>query len=189
LPGIEEQIAGWKDPHARWDPTSPLYDPPTPEPAAGHTVEAYVRRVIDGDRELRAGSRRQYEATLRNHITGTAFGTTAIEAVTPDIMREFWSAVKGGVGVRRNVYTLLSKGFTEAIVEGLISVSPLKRARVRQPAKGSATEVTPLEVTEIEALADNTRNDRERCAILLMGFAGLAPVRSAGSGSRTSTSA
>lgn len=176
LPHVEEQLEAFKDPN---DPTSPLWEPLwtwgtwNKKSTVGHDVETYLRRVIDGDRELRAGSRRQYEATLRNHISGTMFGQTAVEAITPDIMREFWAALKGGPGVRRNVYTLLSKGFTGAIVEGLIDVSPLKRARVRQPSKKRSQEVTPLTPEEIEALADNTRNDRERLAVLLMGFAGL----------------
>jgi integrase len=75
--------------------------------------------------------------------------------------------------VRRNVYLLMSKVLTTAIRAGIIDVSPLKRAGIKQPAKGRRVEAVPLTVDEIEALADGARCQRDRLAILLMAHGGL----------------
>jgi integrase len=137
------------------------------------TVQAYLRSIIDGDKELRPSTRELYLTGLRVHIEGTPLGRTEIRAVSGDTVKEYWSRLEAGVGARRNVYLLLSKVFTRAIREGLIDVSPLMRAGIRQPSKGRKEEVVPLTSDLIEDLAKAASSTRGRVAILLMGFGAL----------------
>jgi integrase len=135
----------------------------------------YLRRIIEQDTELRQSSRETYLGGLSKHIDGTTLGRTPIGSVTPTLLRDYWShlARSAGIGARRNVMLLLSKAFTRAINDGLITVSPLKRSGIRAPSKRRREEITPLTVDEVERLAKAARSERDRLAILLMGYAGL----------------
>jgi integrase len=136
-------------------------------------LQGYLRSIIDGDKELRPSTRELYLTGLRVHIEGTPLGRAEIRAVSGDMVKEYWSKLEAGVGARRNVYLLLSKAFTRAIREGLIDVSPLMRAGIRQPSKGRREEVVPLTSDQIEDLAKAASSTRGRVAILLMGFGAL----------------
>jgi integrase len=139
------------------------------------TLAGHLRRIVDGDKELRETTREQYGITLRTHIEGTALGQADIRAITPQMAREYWEGLDAGVGARRNIYLLLSKAFTRAVKDGVLQVSPLVRADIKRPPKGRRTEVIPLTVPEVEALAAAAadRNPRDRLAVLLMAYAGL----------------
>jgi integrase len=144
----------------------------------GNMSEVYLRRIIDQDTELRQASRETYLAGLRYHIEGTVLGRSAIDRVTPDMVREFLRELKdkgAGVGAQRNVFLLLSKAFSRAVTDEIIDVSPLKRSGVRQPGKGRREEIVPLTVDELERLADaaGKNHQRDRLAVLLMGYTGL----------------
>ena len=138
-------------------------------------VAEYLRAIIRRDAELTQSSRETYFHSIRNHIDGTALGTADIRTVTPDMLRDYWAEAQAnkGVGVRRNVHLILSKGFTHALLDGEISQNPLKRARIKTPTKNRREEVVPLTVEEVESIAASALHENVRISILIMGYLGL----------------
>jgi integrase len=150
----------------------------TGDPKPGYPLKDYLRTLIETDKELRPSTRELYLTGLRVHIEPEPLGRADIRTMTGDMVKEYWSkhwsgALDGRVGARRNVYLLLSKAFTSAIREGIIDVSPLKRAGIRQPVKGRKEEVIPLTSDQIEDIGKAAVSNRGRVAILLMGFGAL----------------
>jgi integrase len=142
--------------------------------APQYTFENYLRGLIEADKTLRQTSRETYLHSLKNHIAGTELGDTDIRAVSAETVKAFWAQLHVGIGALRNVYQLLAKAFNHALnVEGIIPFSPLKRAGIKRPARGRRQEIVPLNVSEIERLAEAAVHPRDRVAILLMGYAGL----------------
>ena len=144
----------------------------------GYPLKDYLRSIIDTDKELRPSTRELYLTGLRVHIEPEPLGQADIRTMSGEMIKEYWSQHWSGnlvdrVGARRNVYLLLSKAFSSAIREGIIDVSPLKRAGIRQPSKARKEEVVPLTSSQIEDLANAARSKRGRLAILLMGFGAL----------------
>ena len=139
-----------------------------------HTFGAYLRRMIDDDHDLRDSTRELYTRNIRVHIEGTALAQIDVRDVSPEDLSTFWRGLDVGTGARRNVYQLLSKVFNRAIAQGLLDVSPLKRApEVRRPSKGRAEEVRPLTVAQVEHLAESARSPRDRLEVLVMAYGGL----------------
>src|SRR5205807_8131462 len=62
-----------------------------------------------------------------------------------------------------------------AVTDEIIDASPIKRSGIKQPAKGRREEIIPLTVDELERLADaaGKSHQRDRLAVLLMGYGGL----------------
>lgn len=140
-----------------------------------YAVANYLRKIIRQDAELTQSSRETYYHNIRNHIDGTVLGLTDIRVVTPEMVREFWTGgpADKGVGVRRNVHLILSKGFTHAVLDGDIAENPLKRARIKAPSKSRREEVVPLTVAEVEQIAESALHQNVRLAILTMAYGGL----------------
>lgn len=137
------------------------------------TLSAYLRHIIESDRDLRDTTRELYLRNLRLHIDGTALGNTDVRDIEPEHLTEWWSSLSIGVGARRNVQQLVAKALNRAVQEGVIDVSPLKRApSVKRPPRNQQ-DVLPLTVTEIEMLADAATNTRDRLEILVMAYGGL----------------
>jgi integrase len=150
----------------------------TAERKPGYPLKDYLRTLIETDKELRPSTRELYLTGLRVHIEPEPLAHADIRAISGDMVKEYWAKhwsgeFEGRIGARRNVYLLLSKAFTSAIREGIIDVSPLMRAGIRQPAKGRKEEVVPLTSDMIEDLANAAVSARGRLAILLMGFGAL----------------
>jgi integrase len=148
------------------------------EPQSRYPLKDYLRSLIETDKELRPSTRELYKTGLRVHIEPEPLGRADIRTMSGDMVKEYWSKHWTGgfeerVGARRNVYLLLSKAFNSAIREGIIDVSPLVRAGIRQPSKGRREEVIPLTSDQIEELANAALSERGRLAILLMGFGAL----------------
>lgn len=174
-PGVyfDDKRLGWFWPDGR-----PFVQPDSgrgPRPAAEteFALENYLRRMIEGNRDLRDTTRELYLRNLRVHIARTPLGEADIRSVTPEDLTTFWAKVDG-IGARRNVQQLLSKAFNRALVSGVIDVNPLKRAPdVKRPARGRQEEVMPLTTREVEALADGAKYPRDRLEILVMAYGGL----------------
>ena len=146
---------------------------PDPDPGP-FAFGAYLRRMVADDHDLRDSTRELYTRNTRVHIEGTALARIDVRDVSPEDLSTFWRGLDVGTGARRNVYQLLSKVFNRAIAQGLLDVSPLKRApEVRRPSKGRASEVVPLTVAQVEALAEAARSPRDRLEVLVMAYGGL----------------
>jgi integrase len=130
----------------------------------------YLRRLIEGDAELRQSVRDTYMNGWRNHFDETPFGKTDIRLIGPEDVEAFWADVTTN---RRNVYQPLAKAFNAAVRAGVIPSSPLARAHVKRPSTRIRPEDRPLSAGELEQLADAAREPRARMAILLMGYCGL----------------
>jgi integrase len=151
-----------------WDDGGPLV-----AEESEYALATYLQAVIDRDKTLRQTSRETYAHSLRNHIADTPLGRADIRSITATDVQAFWGALDAGPGALRNVRQLLGKAFSTAYREGLIDANPMQRAAIKAPPKARQTEVVPLTVPEIEALADAASTLRDRVAILLMAYGGL----------------
>jgi integrase len=138
-----------------------------------YAMEVYIRATVETDRALRQTSKETYLIALRTHIEGTPLGRADIRTVQPDDLQRYWDALTCGPGALRGVRQLLSKAFRRAVRHELIPSNPMERADIRAPGKRRATEVIPLTVPEIEALAAATTTEQGRLAVLVMGYGGL----------------
>jgi integrase len=152
------------------------------------SLEQYLHRMIDADKDLRDTTRALYLRNLRLHIEGTQLGRTDVRDITSTTLTRWWTEMSAGPGARRNAHQLVSKALNDAVVAEHIEVNPLKRApQVKRPRRERQEEVEPLTVAQIETLADAALRPRkgqtgtlaemarwrDRLEILIMGFAGL----------------
>jgi integrase len=142
----------------------------------------YLSTMIEGDRELRESTRELYLRNIRVHIATTELGATDVRFITPELLTAFWDVdlKDAGKGALRNIQQLLSKGLNRAVKVGLIEVSPLKRTDIKRPSPGRAHEEMPLNVAQLELLADSAKYPRDRLEILVMGYGGLRAGEVAG---------
>lgn len=142
----------------------------------------YARQMIELQ-DIRPGTRALYLRVLRLHFEGTELGATPIRSVTPDVIQTWWRNLPDteAKGVRRQAHQVLAKVLNRAVAVGDIDVSPLKRLpEITRPRTGRA-EIEPLDVDEIEALAeaatgsqwDEYSGARNRLEILVMSYGGL----------------
>ena len=145
-------------------------------------VERYLRKLIRQDAELTESSRQTYGHHIRNHIAGTVLGHSDIRVVTPELIRDYWAEglADKGVGTKRNVALILSKGFNHAVLDGDIAENPWKRARIKSPSKSRREEVVPLTVDEVEHIAASALHESARLAILTMAYGGLRAGEASG---------
>ncbi len=68
-----------------------------------HAFGAYLRRMIDDDRDLRESTREPYLRNIRVHIEGTPLARIDVRDVSPDDLSDFWRSLDIGVGAKRNV--------------------------------------------------------------------------------------
>jgi integrase len=140
------------------------------------TLAHYALPLIQ-DPNLRQSSRDVYGKAL-GKVEGTDLGNTPIARVTPAQVREFVNGLKVE---RRNVTQFLGKLFNSAVEEGLITVSPLKRAKVKRPSVAQK-DIEPLSVAEVERLVEAARegsadprsgSEQDALCIRLGAFTGL----------------
>lgn len=149
---------------------------------AADPFTAYAGRMVELDDSLRPGTKAVYLRNIRLHFEGTALGAMDVRAIAPDDVETFWRSLPDteAKGVRRQVYLLLAKVLNAAVRVGDIPSSPLARSHVQRP-KSERAEIEPLEVDQLEALADaaaSTQWDeyasaRNRLEILVMGYSGI----------------
>jgi integrase len=148
----------------------------------GVPMAEYLRRIIDSDASLRAGTRALYLRGVKHRLDGTELGATPIGAVSPEQVRSWWNSLPNTPGVRRNAYQLVAKAFNRAVLVGDIAASPMRRApEVKRPRAGRQEEYDPLTVEQIEHLAraageshwDEYAAARNRLEVLVMAYAGL----------------
>jgi len=149
------------------------------EEGPGRTVSTYAREMIAAQ-DLRPTTLHAYRQSLRLYIDGTELGKTPVGSLTPDHINRWWARVKDSG--RNNAHQVLSKVLQSAVLLGDRPDNPLKRCPdVKR--KRKRTEVEPLTVAEIEALADAAGaerrgvseyvRERDRLLVLVMGYAGL----------------
>jgi len=110
---------------------------------------------------------------VKNHIDGHPLAVLDIRAITGVDLADYKASPKIGQSAWNNVQQLLSKAFNRAIMEGIIEVNPLKRAPDVKRTKVRRRDERPLDIPQIEALANAATNTRDRLEILVMAYGGL----------------
>jgi integrase len=136
------------------------------------TLSEYLAKTLDAADDIRESTRYHYVSMVRKHI-GPALGHLDLGRVETDDVRQFLATMRhagyssGYQSVARHV---LARTFRLALSEGLVGRSPL--AAVPPHKQEARSEVQPLEVDEVEALASAIL-PRYRAAVLTMAYAGL----------------
>lgn len=140
----------------------------------------YAAQYI-ADRELRPGTRRNYDRLHGRWICGRAegvpdLGRHKLKDVTPDIVRAWVTAMRkataeGGRSQLAQAYALLRSVFVQAVEDELIQANP---CRVKGAGRFGSSERQPLSAQEVAALAD-VIDSRLRLAVLLAVNAALRP--------------
>ncbi len=143
---------------------------------------AYARRMIELDDSIRPGTKAVYLRNLRLHFEGTALGASDIRTITPEDVDAFYRSLPDteAKGVRGQAYLLLAKVLNAAVRVGDIPSSPVARSHVHRP-KSNRAEIEPLEVDQVEALADAAAasqwdeytSARNRLEVLVMAYSGV----------------
>jgi integrase len=136
------------------------------------TLAQYMEETLLAADDLRESTRYHYLSMARKHIA-PAIGHLALAKVDGPELRSFFLNMRdaGFSGSYRSVArNILSRTFQLALSEGLVERNPMLSVSAAREQYGS--DVRPLEVHEVEALADSIR-PRYRAAVLIMAYAGL----------------
>jgi len=144
---------------------------------------AYAIRVITADRDLTDSTRARYRTLLRLYVLDTALGRADVRYLTPEVLTDWWNEDER----HEWAVQVVSKVLRRAMVAGDRPDNPMQRVpEIKRPRRKSG-EIEPLDSPTIERLAEEaaarpTRftgdvadmvRQRDRIAILLMGYAGL----------------
>jgi integrase len=136
------------------------------------SVEGYMEETLASADDLRDSTRYHYASMARKHIF-PAIGHLALAEVEGPELRSFFVGMRDA-GYSRSYRSvaryLLARTFRYALADGLVERNPLEA--VPSLAAEYRREVTPLEVEQVERLADCIR-PRYRAAVLVMAYAGL----------------
>ena len=138
----------------------------------GVTLAGYLDATLRAADDLRESTRYHYALMARKHIA-PLIGHLPLTQVTSADVREVLATMREAGysssyrSIARNV---LARTCALAVSEGLLPQNPLAAVPIlKQPAR---PEVMPLDVREVEALADAIL-PRYRAAVLVMAYAGL----------------
>jgi integrase len=122
--------------------------------------------------QVRDRTRYDYRANYNRWIRPT-FGTTAMAAVTPGMVRR-WLGIfpSSKPAARANAYRVLSQMFHAAVSDGILHETPVHVKGAGQYER--KREGHALTIDEVSRLAEHTPEDR-RLAILLAAFCALRP--------------
>jgi integrase len=136
------------------------------------SLEVYLRETLASAEDLRESTRYHYEGMARKHIF-PAIGHLALAEVEGPELRSFFVGMRDA-GYSRSYRSvarhLLARTFRYALADGLVERNPLEA--VPSIAAEYRREVRPLDVEQVERLADSIR-PRYRAAVLVMAYAGL----------------
>jgi integrase len=136
------------------------------------SLEVYMRESLASAEDLRESTRYHYKSMARKHIF-PAIGHLALAEVEGPELRSFFVAMRDA-GYSRSYRAvarhLLARTFRYALADGLVERNPLDA--VPSLAAEYRREVNPLDVGQVERLADGIR-PRYRAAVLVMAYAGL----------------
>jgi integrase len=136
------------------------------------SLAAYMEETLSSAEDIRESTRYHYLGIARKHIV-PAIGHLALAEVDGPELRSFFLGMRDA-GYSRSYRTVarhvLSRTFRYAIADGLLERSPLDA--VPAVANEYRREVVPLDVPEVERLADRIRPPY-RAVILVMAYAGL----------------
>ena len=132
----------------------------------------YMEETLASAEDLRESTRYHYLGMARKHIA-PAIGHLALAEVDGPALRAFFVSMRDAgfsSSYRSVARNILSRTLQLALSEGLAERNPmLSVAAAREQYR---SDVRPLEVHEVEALADSIR-PRYRAAVLVMAYAGL----------------
>jgi integrase len=136
------------------------------------TLGEYLLETLEAADDLRATTRYHYRSLARKHIL-PPLGELPLPDVRATDLRQLLRNLKErgfSASYRTTVHSILSRTFRLALAEGLITTNPL--AAVPAPRAEPRAEVRPLEIREVESLADAIL-PRYRVPVLVMAYAGL----------------
>jgi integrase len=139
---------------------------------ASLTLGEYLLDTLTAADDLRESTRYHYLGMVRRHFV-PVLGSLSLADVGPMELRAFFLHMReqgysrSYRAVARNV---LSRTFRLAAAEGIVGLNPL--SAVPPPRDSTRREVRPLEVRQVEALADAIL-PRYRVPVLVMAYAGL----------------
>jgi integrase len=134
------------------------------------SVADYTERWI-AERKLRPRTREGYESKLRLHIAAKALGRTPIAALTPQVVRSWYSGL-GDVHRTRNAhaYAMLHAVCATAVGDGLLKANPCQiTGTMTTPTKRQSVVPT---IPQLAALAAGVP-ERFTALILLKAWCGL----------------
>jgi integrase len=143
---------------------------PAPKPAAVPTLGMYADGWLAA-RELSPSTRQLYRVTLANQIL-PAFGATALTAITPAMVRDWHTRLRGKTGPRQRAaaYSLLRTILNTAVADEVIAANP---CRVRGAGSSKrAKQIRPASLPELEAIT-TAMPDRYRLMVLLAAWCAL----------------
>jgi integrase len=145
---------------------------PARQTPASLTLGEYLLDTLATAEDLRESTRYHYLGMVRRHFL-PVLGSVPLADVGATELRAFFLHMReqgysrSYRAIARNV---LSRTFGLAVAEGIIGRNPL--SAVPQPQNSTRREVRPLEVYQVEALADAIL-PRYRVPVLVMAYAGL----------------
>jgi integrase len=135
----------------------------------------YIERMLEASHDIDRSTLKTNWNHYDNHLKGTRLANTPIGNVTTPVLQGFFNQMVAnkGNGTIYHVRGLLSKALSQAVAEGILPTSPVRR--VKTP-KQKGQKVTAEEIERLweltEPLADAVE-PRYRAAILLAAYAGL----------------
>ena len=167
--GTKQDAAGWLS-LRQSEVLRGAWLPPAAAAAAPVTLAAYAAAWLAG-RDLADRTREDYAQVLRDHIA-PAFGETAVAAITPALVREWYGHLKDATGptMRARAYGLLRTILNTAVADEVIAANP---CRVR--GGGSvrrAKQIRPAGLHELETLVQ-AMPPRYRLMVLFAAWCAL----------------
>lgn len=147
------------------------------------SVAGYAERMIAADRDLTDSTQARYRTLLRLYIQDTTLGRADIRFLTPEVLRDWWIEDKR----RAWAVQVVSKVLRRAMIAGDRPDNPMERVPEIKRPRRKGGEIEPLDSPTIERLAEEAAarptkftgeiaemvRQRDRIAVLLMGYAGL----------------
>lgn len=144
----------------------------THDPAEPVTVKEFVTSLWLPTLNLRPATRRDYDGLLENHIFPT-FADMPVESITKAHVRAWWNRMDPTKPrARSKAFQLLHNLMAGAVDLDLITINPATLPRATVIRTKRAKVIVPLEVAEVEALAD-AMEPRLRMAVLIGAWCGL----------------
>jgi integrase len=142
----------------------------------GPTLAEFARPLANGNKERTRAIRQRVLAKIEAAPEYAARTLKELEK-EPGLTRAFIDGLSGDKGT---VIGFLQLVFNQAIREGIVSVSPLKRGRITRPAP-KKKDIDPLTIAEVQLLAATAATGSDRAApnetlaltILIGGYTGL----------------
>ena len=121
-------------------------------------------------RDLRPRTRTDYRSILDRHLV-PAFGTTPVEAITPELVRSWYAGLDSSKPtMRAHTYALLRTILATAVEDDLVPANP---CRIRGAGRSARVrDIKPATLAELNVIVDNAP-EKYRLMVLMSAWLGL----------------